>query len=619
MKYFLTSAVIALILAQASVFAAGNNDTNEQVDSTMSMIPMPIRIGLDGSISWGYMLRPMMGGIMGGMNGGMNGGGMSGGMNHDGMSGGMNEDQMMGDMNMPSVMYKVMPMLTLSGDYFSRVINLATPKNINDNTIQIDDDSAGYLAVVNKNYVVGVTGGLMAMPMGSAIPMFGFRASLGPYKGGHVFKAKKISDKSKFNTIKEMQVPLHVSNLDSWAINDRMSYSTRGGVMFGAGVGMSIYVAIMQTYMAEGQFITSISKVSETEVMVNIRKVRVNMFSQKIGNALVELKNGQMKSVDQGFNFIFDLENIEAAKIYHEFLKGSVLAAQHAVKNNTPGVEMVKISNSTTWMQSRQFSYGLPFLYNGALTRGKMYTISKVHNGFAGQTSEAHMSMYRKSHETNGVLSNHKSSGFLFMSMASTPNDSYKPRFAGSFKWYFQKDNTSNKFFHRQIRKLIRVFGMDGVSKVRFPTVANMGFVRAEVDLFLTKKNVEELIKNSEKADLYSTMYTSAYTRMNDFFSLKENTRAYCGASLKTIICKKNAFRKTWKAMSAVPSVLTAMKKAMVNKNLELFSENFGKLGKLALTNRFVLAEIFSKAGKKAPVGVFKVKGSRILNTRIKL
>lgn len=153
MKHILTSAVIALFVTTGAFAHGGNSETNEQMDSTMSMIPMPIRIGLDGSIAWGYMLKPMghMGGHMGGMNGGMSGG-MNGGHMNDGMT------------DMPSWMFKVMPMLTLSGDYYSRIINLATPKNINENTIQIDDNSKGYLAVVNKNYVVGASGGLMAIP-----------------------------------------------------------------------------------------------------------------------------------------------------------------------------------------------------------------------------------------------------------------------------------------------------------------------------------------------------------------------------------------------------------------------------------------------------------------------
>jgi hypothetical protein len=626
MKHILTSAVIALFVTTGAFAHGGNTDTNEQMDSTMSMIPMPIRIGLDGSIAWGYMLKPMghMGGHMGGMSGGMSGG-MNGDMGHG--DGGMNNGGMNGNgghmnggmMDMPSWMFKVMPMLTLSGDYYSRIINLATPKNINENTIQIDDNSKGYLAVVNKNYVVGASGGLMAMPMGFSIPLFGLRASLGPYKGGHVFKAKHIENKEDFNTIKEMKVPLKVEDIKTWAVNDRMSYSTRGGVMFGAGAGMSIYVAAMSSYMAEGQFITSVSKVSETEVMANIRKVKVTMLSEKVGNVLADIKVGKMKSVDHGFNFIFDLANKEAADTYREFLKGSVLAAQLAVKNEIEGVEMVKISDSTTWMSSRQFSYGLPFLYNGVLTRGKMYTISKVHNGFTGGKMEAHMSMYRKSHDTNGALSDHKSAGFIFMSMANTPKKKFRPAFAGSFKWYFQKDNTSNAFFHRQVRKLVKTFGLDGVNKVKLPTLANMGFVRAEVDLFLTKEDVKALLTSSEKADLYHSMYSNAYDRMNNYFSNSANTRAYCGAVVKFMTCKKRAYKKTWSALSAIPSVLKAMKKAMAEQNLEIFSKNFGKLGQLALTNRFVLEEIFTTAGKTVPKAVLKVKGSRVLNTKVQL
>jgi hypothetical protein len=599
--------LLAVLLSAQVVYAHGGSGhySNEQMNATDSMIPLPIRINLDGSVSWGFMFGGMNHG--GGMNhdGGMNHGG---GMNHDGGMQAQHE-------NMNGWMYHLMPMLTLSGDYYTRLINL----NSKDGELTIESGDKGFIAIENKSISYGGGLGIMAMPMGFAIPMFGLRASLMPYKGGHVFRLKHIESRQDFGKVKSMLVPNDSGDLSSWAINDRMSFSSRGGVMFGAGVGMSILVQTMSTYMAEGQFVTSVSKVSESEVLVSIRKSRINMFSQMIGNMLVDLRAGGMASVDEDFNFIFDLSNTKAQKLYQEFLLGNILVVQQALLDGEAGIEHVKSSHGSTRGNMRRLSFGIPFLFNGSLKQGQMQTVSTVDNGMTGHKAEAYMAMYSRTRESDGVLSDHKNAGFMFMGMINTPVGQFRPNYAGTFKWYFQKEETSNFFFHRELKRLVNTLGLDNAATLAVPTLKNMGFVQAEVDLFLTKKDIDVLLEQTQKENLYQSMYNRTYEQMNKFFRNNANAALFCDGLNKILACKKRAYNKTWSAISKLPSILKQIHAAKEAKDLKGMSVGLGNLGKVALTNRFVLDEIFKTAGKNKIEAVLKVKGSRLSQTRIQL
>jgi hypothetical protein len=650
--------LLALMLISTTIWAhGGNTNTNEDSAAEVSMIPLPIRIGLNGNIMWGYRIAAMggmghMGGGMGhgdmnnggmnnggmnnggmnnggmnnggmnngGMNnGGMNNGGMNnGGMNNGGMNnGGMNNGGHMGGGMKMGWMYGVMPMLTLSGDTFSRSLNLAKD-NTKSLTLELDNDSAGFLSMQNKSIQVGGGAGIMAMPP-SDILSWGFKFNLLPYKGGHVFRQKHIDSKKDLKTVKNMKIPHSLVDLDEWRVNDTMTYSSRGGIMFGAGAGLSILVSAMVNYMAQGEWITSVSKVGKTQALVTLRRNKTKMFGAVVMNVVAESRVAKMKNVDKNFNFIFDLETTEGLRAYRQMLNGNILYVQKQVAMDQPGIEMVTMEQSKTRGLMRKVGFGLPFLFNSSSMRGDMKTFATNENGYLNSKSKGYMTMYRRAQESDGVLSDHKSAGLIFMTMtrASLKND--VKGYAGTFKWYFQKDNTSQKFFKRQVKKLVKLFGADIARDIEIPNLKNMGFVRAEMDLAINAKNTKTLLALADKSDLYTQMYDRTFGKMKEFFNNMAKAKFYCGLNIALELCEATTRKKTWHAISQIPYLLKRMKTALENKQLEKFSTLYGKLGKMALTNRFVLAELFTLAGADNMNAVIKIQGSRISQKTIKL
>ena len=191
--------------------------------------------------------------------------------------------------------------------------------------------------------------------------------------------------------------------------------------------------------------------------------------------------------------------------------------------------------------------------------------------------------------------------------------------FAGVFKWYFERSNTSRAYFKGQMNRLVTRFGIDSIRDIQVPNLKNMGYVKAEVDIVLDINDVKKLLETTKSENLYNEMYTSAFDRMNTFFESGRNYRSFCGKLGKITMCKTSIYRDTWSALSSIPRVLDSMRSSLVNKDLKAFSHAFGRLGKLTMTNRFVFKEMMKRVGKADYTPELHLQGSRILKTKLAL
>jgi hypothetical protein len=543
-------------------------------------------------------------------------------MNHDGMGHGgmsdnnmnhgeMNDEEMSNNSNHSSMdmdsewMFAFMPMISLGGDKFTNIINL---NRSNSNELVWEESSDNLVVAQNKVISAGAGAGIMAMPP-IDIPLFAIKLSLMPYKGGHVYKQMHINSKKDAQEIEEMKVPLSLNDLQKWRIKDQISYSTKGGVMFGAGVGMSILVNAMQMYMAEGSWQTTVRKIDETYVLASIRKNEMKMLSKNISNMLVQISKSKMKNADQYFNFIYDLSNPRGLEAYQRFINGDIIFSQELIKEGSDAVELVKKSNSIIIGKSGKFTAGLPFLFNSQNTRGEMINTSFTYNGYTGSEMKSFMGMYKKTHTTDGVLSNHKNGGVIFMSMVGQPKNTqhFKPNFSSSIKWFYSKQDVKKKTLKRKLRKAAKTLGIDSIKNLQLPVFKELEYIKLELDLALSKVEIQNLL---EKRNIYSESIIEA--RIEDYFSNKQNLKDHCTVDLMLSLCKSRVIKKTKKTLNKIPALLSKMRKSLKNEKLKDFSTEFTNLGRLALTNRFVLAQVMRAAGKKSLKATLKIEGTNI-------
>lgn len=593
MKKLILSVVYFLVFG--AQLAIANNSGNP--NSTNTMIPLPLRINFNGMLMWGYNLN--FGGGMGHSDSMASGNGMQG---NGAMNGGSGMQMEQG------WMYATMPMIALGGDTFTNIVNLDKSDS---GELVWDKNSSNLVIAQNKTITVAAGIGVMAMPPASTI--FALKVNLMPYKGGHVYRMKHLSSKKEAKSIDQMKVPMSLEDLDRWKINDQISYSSKGGVMFGAGAGMSILVSVMKTHMAEGGWHTTVKKVDDTFALATLRKNKLKMLSVNISNMLVQLSVGKMKNTDKGFNFIYDLSDAVALDAYKRFLNGDILHTQRLLLEGVNTIEMLKTYTSKATGSSRKFTAGLPFLFNTQSTKGEMINTSFVHNGFTDRKVKLYMGMYKKTHTTDGTLSNHKNGGIVFMTMASKKQKmtSFKPRYAGTFKWYYSKQDVSKKVLIRKIKKAVKKLGVDSLKKVSLPVNDKIGYIKLEVDISLNFDETNKLMNSDNRL-----MASDSIVRVENFFKSKKNLKDYCSIDIFLNICKKRVIKETKRAMRKMPSLLANMRESLLNKDLNGFTKKYAQLGKLAFTNRFVLAQILKMAGKKSLNAIVNIEGSNIQRYR---
>ena len=281
------------------------------------------------------------------------------------------------------------------------------------------------------------------------------------------------------------------------------------------------------------------------------------------------------------------------------------------MKNPLSGVEVVRSSHSHMQGKMSSRSFGLPFLYNRQRVSSQMTSDSHIYQGFSNSNIQSYMSMFRDATQSDGKYSHRLNSGVLFMAMTSHEvKQNAKKRFGGVFKWFFHKEKTTKGYFKWQLNRLIHKLGLDKARQINLNDFEG-GFVSAELDLALTHLDIEKLIKFNEKID--SLQVTD---KLNSYFGDAENIKIHCGT--RTVkFCMSLLYKNTYNAIKAIPHQLEAMRKAYKQNNFKLFNKELGKLGKLALTNRFVLSEIFQIAGKEKMTGVLKIQGSHLPQVQI--
>ena len=590
---------------------------SETIKPIHSMLPFPVMVDFSGNVTWGYPLS----------SDSMHSGHMDMGSSDMDMGSSVmdmgSSDMDMGEMNSEDQMdhsnttmnhssgwhFMVMPMLSLGTDTYRRVISKSSADKI-----ELSNESKGYYAIENKTSMYGGGAGIMAMPP-NGIPLLSLRLSLMPYKGGHVFKLKQIANKNEVNQLNSMLIPQNKNELDSWSTGDRMSYSARGGVMFGAGVGYTIFAAVMGTYMAEGSWNVSVSKADDTTVYIEVKKEKMNMMSRKVMNALIELSGSEMKSISSNFQFLFDLAYPLAQEAYDRLLNGDILFAQELAKEYNSGVEIVRSSHTLSNGRMRARSFGIPWLYNRERMSSKMTSDSIVYQGFNGQEFMSYMAMYRDAVRSEGRMSYRVNSGVLFMGMTNHETENLNDiRTGGVFKWFFHKENTSKNYLKWQLNRLIHKFGLDQAKSIDL-THYKSGFVSAELDLSLTHDDLMKLIESNTNAIIQEKVVTK---ELNSYFSSEENVRIHCGT--KTVKkCMRRLYKNTHFAVSQLPMVIKNLSVSFKRKTLKDYNLALGQLGRLALTNRFVLSKISEMAGKNILSGVLKLKGSDISQVQIQL
>ncbi|OIQ20804.1 MAG: hypothetical protein BM556_02345 [Bacteriovorax sp. MedPE-SWde] len=516
--------IFSIISASVAAFTDHNNDEFEVRTSGGTMINLPIQIDLQGKITYGIGIMNHSGhgtsnpGHMNDMNdmGDMHDMSGMGDMNDmqdmDSMSdmgdmhgaddmhdmGDMNDSGHMGhSKNRSTIMWHIMPMLQIGGDYNKRIVSA----HIQENPTQLLYPSSfhtNYISVINKRIETGA--GLMLMGMPSQIDWGGFlQVGFMAYKGSSFFSKSNHKNYQRAEDARALSIPRSIQELRAWKISDKVVLSTHGGVMIGAGVGATIFTDLSVNYMAQGDWRIEIEKTSNTKLRVNLSETNMKHIMYNMGATVVSMNIGKHKVRNASFEYEIDLSKREALEVYNQLLQGDLRFAEKLLNSEIEGVKDLYSSNSSGLANMLNTKLGLPLLFN----RNKMImtstTTQKVKNLQEDIVLNSEMTMVHKERNTDGILSAHKKDYSMYMGMKNQTG-SFKYN-TSSFVWHYERDRVSLK----QLNKVLAKWNKSINSKKLLPFKAytkKLGHARATVNLVFTEighNKLKELAKGNIK------------------------------------------------------------------------------------------------------------------------
>lgn len=615
--------LISLFLIFFSLTANGGHDHGsggnsfEGSTSGGQMFNLPIHVMMS-------MQGPM---VHYGIGTNMHGGGHMGNMGNMG-----NMDGHMGEGHGRKVCLMIMPMVHMGGDVHKRVINL-TENNLDHlskgkgddlRLLELDENSSqGFLLIENKRIEVGA--GLMVMGAPKSIN-WGLWASAGvmPYVGGSSFHQRFVKDRETLENIKKMKVPETISELETWSMQDKMSYTVHGGVMFSAGAGITIFFDTGLMYMAQGMWKVSLEKVDHNKIRVRIRKEKLHHLAFSTTTVISSLNVGGFRSSDKSFGYIFDLRDASARKAYKHMLWGDISLAQKFVKEGlSKGLTHETQGFSKSKGRMFNLSAGIPFLGQASLGKGVMKSYSEEVNFVDGMTMNNHMGMYYDERKTSGVISHHKKKTFNFMAMHMTMKKEFEEEGVtkfhevkshhGSFQWLFERDHGKVKHLRRAFSKLANRTGLLPDFNPDLPDDQKLGYVRTSFSVNISERGMNKLMKKD-----YDFKGTSR-TLINKWFKNRTNPAKICKVYKTIKNCKAAMVKRTTYAVTKMKMHLLKMDKFLENKNYTKFTESYTKFGKQFLKNIFTFNTILSLAGERNVKIDFELMGEKLLKTKMSL
>ena len=562
-------------------------------DTGSSMFHLPIQIGFDGNINFGYKMDMShdMSGMdhsdmdhdMGGMDqGDMNQGDMNndmGEMDHGDMN---SSDDSSSDSHSSAhsgIHWHLMPMINLGLDKINR-------------KIKIDDSSFKLIRAQKIEAGAGlmVMGHLMDLPWSTMIT-----AGLMPYKGEYKYMERSLDNGDEDNTF--LRTPSTINELQEWRIGDKLSFSTHGGVMAHGGITFGHILDISANYMFQGKWRIAMEKVSDSKLKVTFTNEEMKHYSSSIGNMGLSINSGKMDMEGKSETFTFDMSSQTGVSAYVSALSGDLTTAQEIDGLNSP-VYRDSFSKSTMVAFQKMRSLQIPVLFMRNSSTSKMYSLSDSTDNFFGMQTETNMAMTVDSKTTSGILSKHKSRNEFFMAMAMKVNQNNKKHvnYASSWKRLFERDTVKKYQFEKELAYLSTKTGFD-LAEVKVPSQENYGYFRSEFEVNFTQGATDKLMNLPEKITRLDLIQKS-YDIINDSFKENKNKmKKLCKINIVKS-CHKSFIKSSSTLIVEMWDSLKTMKSARDSKDWKKFSTAYNKFGSFMMDNQFVFKAILSNLSK---------------------
>ena len=464
---------------------------------------------------------------------------------------------------------------------------------------------------------------------GAAAKMWSLLGIL-PMKGTEVTSVRYSDNLKSAKSISGYKtVPSEVEQVQKMKTGESVAYKSKGGVIFLGTLGMGL-ASLNTTSLAQGIWETYIEKVDERSAYVKITSSKLDALSMGAAVGLAQIGVQNFKNTDDGFSYLVDLNDNEAAKVYADLVRGNVAAAQvmaEKMKNEHTSmftkltVQKVESFKRMSKGRTTSFFFGLPIILNAQTTKSRIQSHSTTDVHVDNSKIEATFGIYDETFATKAFKTHtNQTQGFYSIRYKATDMTSKKVTDAGEmgqFTWLVQDEKTSTGDFSSSLQDIVNTTGLDVIGMKMPKDSMDLGFTSIVVNIGLSDENMKNIVSKSKS--ILSKDISQWVTERVKFVHAKKGDRACKSAVPENKIsgvsesCVDILNRET---LAATLKMQSAFKKMMQNYSNDVaYTKAFAELGQYALTNQVTLGILLSMAGEGADV-VFSAEGT-LLKTYI--
>lgn len=532
-------------------------------------------------------------------------------------------------------------------------------------TLRVGQQTGAYKVISQHAMTIGLGAALNLHQINSDGIMRGFNAFLGlvPLKGSSVISERSVSNLQDAKKVGSLAIPYSRKTLESWKPFDKITYASRGGVMFIAGI--NVYgLTVGRSYMTLGEWNVVIQKIDDSRVYAKLTHSKIKSISTTVGASIISLNKTNFKQMDESLSFMYDLNDPKASKAFFALLLGKADSSQLLARDkDEKNVIAIETGTSTTQGKMRGVNIGIPLILGWNSSESNIHTFSQnlFHPDATQQDSHfgayVHQDGYR-------FLRNEGSLTYGFYGAAYTTLEADKKEADGMFGqigWSYKNTNTGRYTFQKVIADLIRKTGLKSELKVEIPATTQNGKANDDLDAvqlqfalrinhlateILLSDNIEKYIQQIPAKFIKSYFQAVAGDRdLNRLTSISDMEMALQEESQFNDICESyydpNASRsgagldalnhrrisecmtdvthETDRAVKKMLAALKKMKKSHQAGDKKSFVKSYAKFGEAMLTNQFMFQTVFNLLKGRGVSAKYAISGTRIANYSVGL
>ena len=502
----------------------------------------------------------------------------------------------------PDKKTEISPVVQLDTNSSHRVVNL-TPSSEAGKALTLYDYRNGFQIIDTHDleYGLGAEGSFLLGNTTGLSSLAWLNVGILPVRTEKLVSARFAKNKEMVNNLPKINAVPNAKTLRKLTDGDAVTYMSRGGIIFWAGIGPSL-ISLDVSYYAGGEFQSYIEKLDADHVFVRISDKKIESFGVQTGAVIVAAESAKYNITGKSFSFLVNYNSELGAKVYSDLLRGNIAAVQKlALTESSDAVKIWDNANSTRNGHASTFKIGVPYLFHYSWGKQTYSELTRVESLACDRELKIQYGVYMKEKDkSNTKMAEERREGFYGASFKVTEGKSkvVSKGFFGQLLWNYSRDGANSETLKEAMDDLDARTGLGELVNLTIPEdEEDLEFTSLSLRMHFNANNTKSLIhrvNTMDKSDLVRT----GLRLVNEYFSDGTDEDGICGTISDLNSCRDIISSKVKSTASAMYDSVQMIERALDSEKERAATLAYAKFGENMLTNQFTFQLGTMLAGK---------------------